>query len=63
MHRKSDMKQSLLIIFLPFSSGLYVYKPYDKYMKIYQRLVVLQFIFMFMASLYLIYLRLGVNII
>jgi hypothetical protein len=52
-----------LIIGLPCSIGVYLYAKDHPWIKIYELLVILQFILIFLASIFILYLRLELNII
>ncbi|MDX9692353.1 MAG: hypothetical protein RBT45_07835 [Acholeplasmataceae bacterium] len=62
---KVDMttSQRVLLIFLPCSIGFYLYSKKTNTHKLYEWLVIAEFILMFIASIYLLYLRLELTII
>jgi hypothetical protein len=54
-----SIKETLLILLLPASIGFYIYvKQQTTLILWYKRLVVISFIFMFIASILLLYMRL-----
>lgn len=61
--QKQTLKKKLLIVFMPFSYGVYRYAPSYPYLRRYEHILILQFIFMFIASIFILYIRLGVTII
>lgn len=56
-------RKLLLMIFLPFSIGFYQHVTHKKLLKVYETIVIIQFILMFLASIFILYLRLELNII
>ena len=61
--QKQTLKNKLFIVFMPFSYGIYRYVPSYPYLRRYEHILILQFIFMFIASIFILYIRLGVTII
>jgi len=62
--KQNTLKETLLILFLPASIGFYTYvKEQTKLVLWYKRLVVISFIFMFLASILILYMHLELTII
>ena len=60
---KDHIKHPYHIIFIPLSYGVYQYIDNKKFMKLYTLCVIMQFVFMFIASIFILYLRLELTII
>jgi hypothetical protein len=57
------LKKQLAIMFMPLSIGFYQHATYNRFLKIYEIIVILQFMLMFIGSIFILYLRLELNII
>ena len=60
---KENKEKLGLIIGLPCSIGVYLYAKDHPWIKVYELLVIVQFILIFLASIFILYLRLELNII